>query len=115
MASSKGASKENQQAVRKSILRNPEVPLQNQQKSVKRISIVDQKDKAAPTKAKETKSLSLHEPKINQLAEWRKTLAEINNFNVKEVKEMQDVSKNTQDFINRAVSSYAAHFQRIRW
>lgn len=99
MASKKCSSIENKEGVRKSILRNPEIPLPNDQN--KKITI---HEKGTWKEVRQSHGISLHDPKINQLAEWRKRLNEIENYAAKEIKGMQDVSKNTQEFINRVVS-----------
>ncbi|CAG9798004.1 unnamed protein product [Chironomus riparius] len=106
MNSKKCSAKENQNPVRKSILRYPEVPLNNEQiNKNKRITVYgpESSKRSENTDQKQSRK-SLHEPTINKLAEWRKVLDEVKNYSTKEVKDMNDVSKTTQDFINRAVS-----------
>ena len=106
MASRKSSEKENYDVVRKSILMNPEIPLNNEQtrNKNKRVTINNCPNNFDDLFKEPASSKSLHEPRINKLAEWRQTIEEIKDYSAKEIKDMADVSKNTQDFINRAVS-----------
>lgn len=104
MESRKSSSKENKNIVRKTIIRYPEVPLNNEQpKNIKSVHVPECSKKSENSNQK-TSRKSLHEPTINKLADWRKALEEIKDYKLKSLTDMNDVSKTTQDFINRAVS-----------
>lgn len=49
-------------------------------------------------------SSNLDTPKLNRLAELRKTLNEIKNYDAKITGNTQDISENSQQLMNRAVS-----------
>lgn len=113
MASKKSSSKENQH-VRKSIIRNVEVPLKSDhEKKNKRVTISETTLQRDYVDVQEPQTRrSLHEPRVNKLAEWRKTLNEIKNVQPNAINCMEDVSKSTQDFINRAVSHHFNKFEK---
>lgn len=56
------------------------------------------------TKNTATSSSQLDKPRLNKLAELRKTLNEIKNYEAKIVGNSQDISENSQQIMNRAVS-----------
>lgn len=97
--------------VRKTILRNPEVPI----KSVNFVDVEEQFPRQPPStwrdelnqnkteKQQSTSSQSYHEPRLNKITELRRSLAEIKEYESKTLESMQDLSKNSQKLVNREV------------
>lgn len=97
MDSNRELAKENRPVVRKSIQRYPEISV-NQDNLNKQVTIGN-------NDLLENESKLFHEPRLNKLVELRKTLTDIKNYEARELKNMEDLSKGSQEFINRTVSS----------
>lgn len=72
-----------------------------------------------PQKAPDDASprLDLHQPRINKIAELRRSLDEIKNYEAKILETEKELNKNSQQMINRAVSlrrgAMLQHFNEI--
>lgn len=106
MESRKSSSKENKNIVRKSIIRYPEVPQNNEQPKNAKIAPINGPEcsKKSENAEQKTSRKSLHEPTVNKLADWRKALEELKDYKLRSITGKNDISKTSQDFINRAVS-----------
>ncbi|XP_070509243.1 centromere-associated protein E-like [Chironomus tepperi] len=106
--SSSTKDKENTDTVQKSIIYNPEVnQIQEKLSVINQITTIIQDStgsKKSENAEEKSSSKSLHEPRLNKLEYYRKILADLKKYTPKEIN-MNDVSKNTHDIINRAVSS----------
>jgi hypothetical protein len=114
MDSRKSSSKENRNTVRKSFLRNPEVPLNNDQTNNKnkRVTIYGPEcSKKSENKEQQTSRKSLHEPTINKLAEWRKVLEEVKQYTIQDSIKQSDIGQDAQKLINHAVSHANINFK----
>lgn len=97
-------------AIRKSILRNPEVPLR---KSVG-FAPTNENQKKDPTASRRrtasgcsqnevADSKMFHEPRINKVGELRKNLSELKSYEMKTLESINDLTQNSKNIFNREV------------
>lgn len=93
--------------IRKTILRNPEVPLGSQILSKSTNDLPRQQftwhKELSQSIQKPTTSRMYHEPRLNKLTEMRKSLNEIKSYEAKTLEGVHDLTKNSQRLVNREV------------
>lgn len=97
-------------AIRKSIIRNVEVPIRtkNQENCTVRKRPSKQKQGTCnmnqPWNQQTTNSEIYHEPKLNKITELNKRLSDIKLYEASTLESVQDLTKNSQALVNREVS-----------
>lgn len=96
--------------IRKTILRNPEVPIRSQNLATSddiprqlsatwhdALSNQNQNTLAPPDSSR------YHQPRLNKIAEMRRTLNDVKSYEAKTLESVHDLTKNSQQMVNREV------------
>lgn len=98
--------------IRKSILRNPEVPITSTD-YIKSINDLPRQqttwhselsnNSRSTNQQQQPNSRAYHEPRLNKISEMRKTLNEVKSYEAKTLESVHDLTKNSQKLVNREV------------
>lgn len=105
--------------IRKTILRNPEVPFGSQILSkstndLPRQQLITWHKELSHSSQKPTTSRLYHEPRLNKLTEMRKSLNEIKMYEAKTLEGVHDLTKDSQRLANREVKCLQT-WSRFSW
>lgn len=97
--------------IRKTILRNPEVPIRPQNLASSSNDIPRQLSAtwhdALSNQNRNTlappDSRLYHQPRLNKITEMRRTLNDVKNYEAKTLESVHDLTKNSQQLVNREV------------
>lgn len=98
-------------AIRKSILRNPEIPIRSEAQSYETFESSLEQQRVRfnddfneyQKKTQDTGPHRYNEPRLNKVKELRKSLSEIHDYEGKHIEDMRDLSKKNQELVNRGV------------